>query len=164
MKETTSFGNVMETRGRGRRKNEKKEKIQQKTFLKNISKDPKKPICSKNSEGSHRGASKESLRFKEITAFEGEVLEKLAETFNAGLSSGVRIKMLAYCLEEHSFTDIIQALRLNPASLKHHEDLLQETGLIKKTGKGRDTRYRTTDLGEAMLSFAGEILQVVRTT
>jgi predicted transcriptional regulator len=100
----------------------------------------------------------------EITSYEGEVLGKLAETFNAGLSNLVRIKMLSYCLEKRSFSDIMLTFRLNPASLKHHIDLLQASELIKKTGRGKDTRYKTTHLGETLLSFVCDVREVVKMT
>lgn len=119
-------------------------------------------IRSRNSKGNREGNPQENLRLKEVTDYEGEVLVKLAETFNAGLSNSLRIKMLDYCKTERSFSDIMRTFRLNPASLKHHVDLLQESGLIKKTGKGKDTRYKTTDLGKTLLNFVGEVLNVVR--
>ena len=142
---------------------EKKEKAEA-TVFKNFDKNIKRPICSANSNGSRKGCSQENLELKEITGYEGEVLEKLAETFNAGLSNPMRIKMLDYCLEERSFSDIMITFHLNPASLKHHKDLLQATGLIEKTGKGKDTRYKTTHLGKTLLRFVGDVLKVVGMT
>ena len=141
----------------------KKEKAKA-TIFRGFSKNTKRPICSTNSKGNRKGSHQENLELKEITDYEGEVFGKLAETFNAGLSNPVRIKMLAYCLEERSFSDIMLTLRLNPASLKHHQDLLQASKLIKKTGKGKDTRYKTTHLGKTLLRFVGDVLKVVRMT
>lgn len=134
------------------------------TIFRNSNKNTERPIRTRNSKGNHEGNNKENLGLKEVTDYEGEVLGKLAETFNAGLSNSLRIKMLDYCRTERSFSDIMRTFRLNPASLKHHQDLLQESGLIKKTGKGKDTRYKTTDLGETMLNFVGDVLKMVRVT
>lgn len=139
----------------------KKEKAKA-TAFKNFNENIKRPVCSTNSKGSRKGNPQEDLELKEITGYESEVFEKLAETFNAGLSNSVRIKMLDYCLEERSFSDIMMTLRLNPASIKHHQDLLQVAGLIEKTGKGKDTRYKTTHLGETLLRLVGDVLKVVR--
>jgi predicted transcriptional regulator len=140
-------------------KEEKKEKNKE-TIFESFNKDTAKPLGSKNSKRSCKGNSQKN--FPEITEYEGEVLENLASTFNAGLSNSLRIKMLEYCLTERSFSNIMLTLRLNPASLKHHVDLLQESGLIEKTGKGTDTRYKTTHLGKTLLSFVRDVLKVVR--
>lgn len=90
----------------------------------------------------------------------GIVLQKVGEYITV-MSSVIRIKMLDYCLEERSFTGMMLTLRLNPASLKHHVDLLRDGGFIEKTGTGKGTRYRTTDSGKTMLGFVGEVLMIV---
>ncbi|MGD0496745.1 MAG: winged helix-turn-helix domain-containing protein [Candidatus Bathyarchaeia archaeon] len=132
-------------------------------FAKNAEANPKRPLCAPNSERSSQRDSKKALEFSEIEEYDGEVLQKLGEYITI-MSSPIRIRMLNYCLAERSFTNIMLTLRLNPASLKHHVDLLQAGGFIEKTGKGKDTRYRTTGLGSTMLGFVGEVLSVVRAT
>lgn len=143
---------------------EKKKEKPKETIFRNSNKNTERPIRTRNSKGNREGNRQENLELKEVTDYEGEVLGKLAETFNAGLSNTLRIKMLDYCKTERSFSEIMRTFRLNPASLKHHQDLLQESGLVKKTGKGKDTRYKTTDLGKTMLNFADDVLKVVRVT
>lgn len=134
------------------------------TIFRNLEENPERSIRAGNSKRTSERDTQKNLELKEISDYEGEVFRKLTEVFNAGLSNTVRVKMLAYCLEKRSFSDIMQTLRLNPASLKHHRDLLQASGLIKKTGKGKDTRYETTHLGETLLSFVQDVLKVVRIT
>jgi len=141
----------------------KKEKIK-KAIFRDFNKNTKRANDSRNCKRNSEGTPQETLELEEITEYEGEVLEKLAETFNAGLSNSLRIKILDYCLTERSFSDIMLTLRLNPASIKHHGDLLQESELIEKIGKGKDTKYKTTPLGETLLSFVGDVLKVVRIT
>lgn len=91
------------------------------------------------------------------------MLKKLGKYITM-MSNTVRIKMLDYCQTERTFTEIMLALRLNPASLKHHIDLLQAGEFIEKTGAGKNTRYRTTAYGKKMLNFVGDVMAVVRTT
>ena len=150
----------------GKKATPENRKPQAKAF-RNSKENPKRPKIPRNikrdRQGNCKGNPQENFELKEITDFEREVFKELAETFTAGLSNSVRIEMLAYCLKERSFTDIMQTLRLNPASLKHHQDLLQANGLIKKTGKGRDTRYKTTPLGKTLLNLTQSVLKVVRT-
>lgn len=143
---------------------EKKREKAKETIFRNFDRNTERANRSRNSKGASKGNPQENFRLEEITNYEGEVLEKLAETFDAGLSHSLRIKMLDYCKTERSFSDIMLAFRLNPASLKHHQDLLQKSGLIEKTGKGKDTRYKTTHLGKTMLSFIEAVLKVARVT
>jgi hypothetical protein len=144
----------------------KKQVIEEKTQL-HSAKEPeanlKRPIRTPNSKRSRERDNKKTLELSEIEDYDGEVLQKLGEYITV-MSSPIRIKMLNYCLTERSFTNIMLTLRLNPASLKHHVDLLQAGGFIEKTGTGKDTRYRTTGLGKTMLGFVGEVLNVVRAT
>jgi len=144
---------------------EKKKKTEIKeTYFKSLDKNIRKPMGSRDRKGDSKGDPEENLEVKEITGYEGDVLEKLSETFNAGLANRQRIIMLDYCLTERSFSDIMLTLRLNPASLKHHGDLLQENGLIKKTGESKNTRYKTTHLGETLLRFVEDVRKAIRTT
>lgn len=129
-------------------------------FAKGAKTNLERPLCAKDSERSSQRDNKESL---EIEDYDSEVLQKLGEYITV-MSSVIRIKMLNYCLNERSFTGIMLTLRLNPASLKHHVDLLQAGGFIEKTGTGKGTRYRTTDFGKTMLDFVGEVLSVVKAT
>jgi len=143
---------------------EKETEKPKETIFRNSNENTERPIRTRNSKRNREGNPQENLELKEVTDYEGEVLGELAETFNAGLSNSLRIKMLDYCRTERSFSDIMRTFRLNPASLKHHQDLLQERGLINKTGKGKDTRYKTTELGETLLNFVGDVLKAVRVT
>jgi predicted transcriptional regulator len=136
---------------------EKEKKKEEKEVPKNIGQNIEGSLCSKYSKGTSKGSSEKNLR--KIADY--EVLEKLGESISA-MSNAVRIRMLTYCLKERSFTDIMLELRLNPASLKHHQDLLLSEEFIERTGKGKDTRYRTTDLGKKMLSFVEDVLKAVR--
>jgi predicted transcriptional regulator len=146
------------------KKKEKAEAMFLKQSQENFEENIEKSVCSTNNNRNRKGDSRKNLELEEITGYEGEVLEKLAEIFNAGLSNPMRIKMLDYCLTERSFSDIMITLRLNPASLKHHQDLLRATGLIEKTGKGKSTRYKTTHLGELLLKFIRDVLNAARMT
>ena len=71
--------------------------------------------------------------------------------------------MLNYCRTERSYSEIMWELHLNPASLKHHQDLLLKTDLLAKVGIDKDTKYRTTALGDMMLNFVVDVLKAVRT-
>lgn len=132
-------------------------------FAKDVKTNLERSLRARNSERSSQRDNKEILWVSEIKDYDGEVLQKLGEYITV-MSSVVRIKMLGYCLKERSFTSIMLTLRLNPASLKHHVDLLQAGGFIEKTGTGKGTRYRTTDFGKTMLGFVGEVLNVVKAT
>jgi len=133
-------------------------------FHRSTDENTKRPMGSRNSKGNFQGNPRQNVEVKEMTDYEGEVLQKLSETFNAGLANRQRMLILDYCLIERSFSDIMLTLRLNPASLKHHGDLLQVNGLIEKTGEGKETRYRTTKLGKMLLGFLGDVLKAVRAT
>jgi len=132
-------------------------------FAKDAKTNLERPLCAANSKRSSERDSKENLESSEVEDYDSEVLKKLGGYITV-MSNPVRIRMLGYCLKERSFTDIMLTLRLNPASLKHHVDLLQTGRFIGKTGTGKGTRYRTTDFGKTMLDFVGEVLSVVRAT
>lgn len=124
---------------------------------------PRRQGCARNSERNSSRNSEKNPELSEVGGYEGEVLEKLGEYITM-MSNTVRIKMLDYCQTERTFTEIMLALRLNPASLKHHIDLLQAGEFIEKTGAGKNTRYKTTAYGRKMLNFVGNVMAVVRTT
>jgi predicted transcriptional regulator len=98
----------------------------------------------------------------ENLGYNENLFAKMIEVFDAGLANATRVKMLIYCLKERSFTDIMLTLRLNPASLKHHQDLLRTTGLIKKTGKGKNTKYKTTELGRILLRLMETVQRAIK--
>lgn len=132
-------------------------------FSKDAKTNLERPLRAANSKKSSERDNKENLESSEVEDYDSEVLQKLGEYITV-MSNPVRIRMLGYCLKERSFSDIMLTLRLNPASLKHHVDLLQTGRFIEKTGTGKGTRYRTTDFGKTMLNFVGEVLSVVRAT
>jgi hypothetical protein len=132
-------------------------------FVKDAKTNLERPLCAANSKRSSERDNKKNLESSEVEDYDSEVLQKLGEYITV-MSNPARIRMLGYCLKERSFTDIMLALRLNPASLKHHVDLLQIGRFIEKTGTGKGTRYRTTDFGKTMLDFVGEVLSVVKAT
>ena len=124
---------------------------------------PRRQRCPTNPERNSSRNSEKNPELSEVGGYEGEVLEKLGEYITM-MSNTVRIKMLEYCQTERTFTEIMLALRLNPASLKHHINLLQGGEFIEKTGAGKNTRYKTTAYGRKMLNFVGDIMTVVRAT
>lgn len=71
------------------------------------------------------------------------------------LGHPTRLKMLQYCLKPRTFSDLMFDLRLNPASFKHHIEILINRGMIAKVDRGK---YEDTMLGKllfgAILKFA----------
>jgi len=63
------------------------------------------------------------------------------------LGNPTRLKIFEYCLQRQNYSSLIFDLRLNPASLKHHIDILINHGLIRKVGRGQ---YETTSLGKLL--------------
>ena len=105
-------------------------------------------------ERSHKRSSETDyqvgLRFEDITDNEVQLFQKLVECMNAAMGHLTRLKMLAYCVQPRSFSDIMLTLRLNPASLKFHKEILEKAGLIIKTNQG-NLPYQTTPLGKGIL-------------
>lgn len=100
--------------------------------------------------GNHRPHSKTSLI--SVSEEEAVVFEKLTRKLQVA-SNLPRLQMLEFCKQPRKFSEIMRAFRMNPASLKHHGELLQSEGLLAKRGTGRSTRYETTPLGERILSL-----------
>jgi len=132
-------------------------------FAKDAETNTKRSLCAEHSKRNSERDYKEAFESPKIEDYDSEVLQKLGEYITV-MSNPNRIRMLDFCLQERSFTDILLTLRLNPASLKHHVDLLQTGGFIQKTGIGRGIRYRTTSFGRTMLDFVGEVLSIVKAT
>lgn len=135
----------------------------EKKVVKNLRADLEGPVRARDGKRSPERNREEASGLFEISDYESEAIGKLGESISV-VSNPVRIRMLAYCLKERSFTDIMLTLRLNPASLKHHLDMLLAAEYVEKAGKGKSTRYGTTDLGKKMLDFLKDVLQVVAAT
>jgi len=97
-------------------------------------------------------ATPSSLRIASVSESEAVALEKVARCLTA-VANLTRLGMLEFCLEPRTFTEIIKFFKMNPASFKFHDDLLQSEGLLGKEGRNRRTRYRTTAIGRLLLDI-----------
>lgn len=86
-----------------------------------------------------------------ISKREAAVYEKVGHLMIAA-GNVTRLRIMAFCSAPRRFREIVKSLKMNPASLKFHQELLQSEGLVGKKGKGHATRYQTTRLGEEMLA------------
>lgn len=66
------------------------------------------------------------------------------------IGNSARFKIVSYCNEPRRFTEIIQNLKLNPASFKFHLGVLSEYDLLCKVDRGI---YKTTDLGKLLVQL-----------
>jgi DNA-binding transcriptional ArsR family regulator len=99
--------------------------------------------------------SKEELE-DEFQATEGE-FAKFSKLFDA-LSHETRLRMMRRLVEDEnrtmSFADFMRDLDLNPKTVWENSKKLEESGLIKKTGRGQ---YSCSDFGQTtfiMMSLA----------
>jgi predicted transcriptional regulator len=99
--------------------------------------------------------SKEELE-DEFQATEGE-FAKFSKLFDA-LSHETRLRMMRCLIEDEnrtmSFADFMRDLDLNPKTVWENSKKLEESGLIKKTGRGK---YSCSDFGQTtfiMMSLA----------
>lgn len=89
-------------------------------------------------------------------ATEGE-FEKFSRLFDA-LSHETRLRMMRRLVEDEnrttSFADFMRDLNLNPKTVWENSKKLEESGLLKKTGRGK---YSCSDFGQTtfiMMSLA----------
>lgn len=99
--------------------------------------------------------SKEELE-NEFRATEGE-FARFSKLFDA-LSHETRLRMMRLLVEDEnrtmSFADFMRDLDLNPKTVWENSKKLEESGLLKKTGRGR---YTCSDFGQTtfiMMSLA----------
>jgi DNA-binding transcriptional ArsR family regulator len=99
--------------------------------------------------------SREELE-NEFRAAEGE-FEKFSKLFDA-LSHETRLRMMRRLVEDEnrtmSFADFMRDLNLNPKTVWENSKKLEESGLLKKTGRGK---YSCSDFGQTtfiMMSLA----------
>jgi DNA-binding transcriptional ArsR family regulator len=99
--------------------------------------------------------SKEELE-TEFQATEGE-FGQFSKLFDA-LSHETRLRMMRRLVEDEnrtmSFADFMRDLDLNPKTVWENSKKLEESGLLKKTGRGR---YSCSDFGQTtfiMMSLA----------
>jgi DNA-binding HxlR family transcriptional regulator len=99
--------------------------------------------------------SKEELE-NEFQATEGE-FAKFSKLFDA-LSHETRLRMMRHLVEDEnrtmSFADFMRDLDLNPKTVWENSKKLEESGLLKKTGRGK---YSCSDFGQTtfiMMSLA----------
>jgi DNA-binding HxlR family transcriptional regulator len=99
--------------------------------------------------------SKEELE-SEFQATEGE-FAKFSKLFDA-LSHETRLRMMRHLIEDEnrtmSFADFMRDLDLNPKTVWENSKKLEESGLVKKTGRGK---YSCSDFGQTtfiMMSLA----------
>lgn len=118
----------------------------------------------RDKEGSNRAGKGigKTLDFEDLTEKDIAVLEEIAECFKA-VSNMTRLKILIYCLKPRSFSDIVFTFRLNPASFKFHERILEKSGLIEKVEGLENTPYKTTALGKGVLNIAKLLHETVET-
>ncbi len=98
---------------------------------------------------------KEELE-NEFQAAEGECT-KFSKLFDA-LSHETRLRMMRHIMEDEnrtlSFADFMHDLDLNPKTVWENSRKLEESGFLKKTGRGK---YSCPDLGQTtfiLMSFA----------
>jgi predicted transcriptional regulator len=121
------------------------------------------PRSSRSDNQDSERNSQECAGTVELTEFETEIIDRLAESLQV-LGNSARLKILLFCREERSFSEIMRAFSLNPASIKHHQESLQEKGLLVKNHEGRATRYKITPLGNTLISFACTLISAIRKT
>ena len=99
--------------------------------------------------------SKDELE-SEFRATEGE-FAKFSKLFDA-LSHETRLRMMRRLIEDEnrtmSFADFMRELDLNPKTVWENSRKLEESGLLKKTGRGQ---YSCSDFGQTtfiMMSLA----------
>jgi DNA-binding HxlR family transcriptional regulator len=99
--------------------------------------------------------SREELE-SEFQATEGE-FAKFSKLFDA-LSHETRLRMMRHLMEDESrtmsFADFMRDLDLNPKTVWENSKKLEESGLLKKTGRGK---YSCSDFGQTtfiMMSLA----------
>jgi DNA-binding HxlR family transcriptional regulator len=99
--------------------------------------------------------SREELE-SEFQATEGE-FAKFSKLFDA-LSHETRLRMMRHLVEDEnrtmSFADFMRELDLNPKTVWENSRKLEESGLVKKTGRGK---YSCSDFGQTtfiMMSLA----------
>ena len=78
-----------------------------------------------------------------------EIVRGLADRLMV-IGNQARFRIVSYCNEPRRFTDIIQNLKLNPASFKFHLGVLTEYNLVQKVDRGI---YQTTDLGKLLVKL-----------
>ena len=81
-----------------------------------------------------------------------KVVSTLAECLEA-IGHPSRLKIVRYCLQPRTFTDIILNLKLNPASFRFHAKVLMDSNLIEKVERGV---YETTELGKLLLDLVDQ--------
>jgi hypothetical protein len=104
---------------------------------------------SKENSARDRERDSEAFPFKVVKKEELDTLKEVAQCLKT-VSNKTRLQMLSYCSEPRSFSDVVFFLRLNPATFKFHEEILDKAGLIAKN----DETYKSTALGERVLDFA----------
>lgn len=142
-----------------KKKRKTKETSHKKETTTNLEGDWRKSVGESDRKAS-RGTIGPSLRLEDITGEEAELFDALVECMTAAAGHITRLKILAYCMQPRSFSDIMLRIGLNPNSLQYHSRLLQKAGLISKTKENDNISYRTSPLGMQIL----RILELVHKT
>jgi predicted transcriptional regulator len=85
-----------------------------------------------------------------------EVVSTLAECLES-IGHPSRLGIVQYCLQPHTFTEIILNLKLNPASFRFHVRVLIDCNLMEKVGRGV---YETTKLGKLVFELVNQANQM----
>jgi predicted transcriptional regulator len=78
-----------------------------------------------------------------------ERVRDLADSLSV-IGNQTRFSIVSYCIKPQRFTDIIQTLKLNPASFKFHLGVLTEHELLCRVERGV---YQTTELGNLLVQL-----------
>jgi len=81
-----------------------------------------------------------------------EAVRTLADCLQA-IGNVKRLEIIQYCLQPHTFTEIVVNLKLNPASFKFHSRVLMDCNLLRKIERGK---YETTELGKLLLELVSQ--------
>jgi len=105
-----------------------------------------------NNQRSGAATTKPQTTLATVSQSEAAALENVARCLTAA-GNLTRLQMLEFCLGPQKFSAIVRFFRMNPASFKFHEHLLQSEGLLTKEVRGHTTSYRTTTIGKLVLDI-----------
>lgn len=98
----------------------------------------------------------------DISKADAASLKEIAECLGAAANL-IRLRILSYCVEPRTFSDVMREFRLNTASVSFHLRKLLDSELLEKNGAERSNVYRTTELGSAVLRIVGFVKEALCT-
>jgi predicted transcriptional regulator len=92
----------------------------------------------------------------DISKVDATSLKEISECLGAAANL-IRLRILSYCVEPRTFSDVMREFRLNTASVSFHLRKLLDSELLEKKGAETSNVYRTTELGSAVLGIVGAV-------